>query len=104
MAEHILIFLWLIGIFVNDALSCFWVKPAWCVPRGDILLGRGIAVSLLSVQVQQLRPFHVLHLTKDSHQFLYVMSVVGTKVTDVHAFKDVLLMGNSALEGIGQSL
>ena len=61
-------------------------------------------MSLLRMQVQQLRAFHVLHLPKDAHQLLHVMSVKRSEITDVHALKDVLLLGNDTLEGIGQTL
>ena len=103
MPEHILIFLWFVGIVVHKAFASVWVEFARRMPGGDILLGRCIAVPFLCMQVQQLRPFHILHLTEDTYQLFYVVTVEGTEVTDVHAFKNVLLMRDGAFHGIRQT-
>ena len=86
-----------------DNLSCLWVELAWRMPDGLIVFGRGIAVSFLRVQMQQLGAFHVLQLSQDAHQLLHVVSVERSEVAYVHALEDVLLLGNGTLDGIGQS-
>ena len=78
-------------------------KTSWYVPRGDVLLGRGVAVPLLGVQVQQLRTAHVLDLPEYAHQFLDVMSVEGAEVAYVHALEDVLLMRDGTLQRVRES-
>ena len=103
MSEYVLVFLRLVGVFVNDALTRLRVELARGVPCGDILLGRGIAVAFLRVQVQQFGAFHVLHLTEDAYQFLDVMAVEGTEIADVHALEHVLLMTDGRLEGVIQT-
>ena len=104
MTKHILVFLRFRWILVNNALTSLRVKLAWGVPSGHILLCWRIAMTFLGVQVQQFRPLHILDLPEYSHQFLDIMSVEGTKIADVHAFKHVLLVCNSALKSIGKTL
>ena len=103
MTEHILIFLGFVGVVVHDTLTCIWIELAWGVPDGHILLCRGVAVTFLGVQVQQLWTLHVLDLFEDAHQFLHVMSVEGTEVADVHTLEDVLLVRDGALQGVRQT-
>ena len=79
------------------------IKLAGCMPYGDILLCRSIAMPLLSVQMQQLRALHALHLAQNTYQFLDVMTIERSEIADVHTLKDVLLMRDSRLDGIRQA-
>ena len=103
MAEHVLVFLRLLGVFVHDALASLWVELPWGMPRGDVLLGRGIAVTLLRVQMEQLRSFHILHLSEDAHQLLHVVAVEWAEIAYVHALEDVLLVRDGTLDGIREA-
>ena len=67
MSEDILEFLGLVGVVVHNALTRLWVKLARGVPRGDILLSRGIAMTFLGVQMEQFRTLHVLDGLQDAH-------------------------------------
>ena len=103
MPEYVLIFLGLVGIFVDDALTSLWVELARGVPGGDVFLCGGIAMSFLRVQMEQFGPLHIFHLFENTHQFLHVVTIEGTEIADVHAFKDVLLMGDGTLDGVGEA-
>ena len=61
-------------------------------------------MSLLGVQVQQSRTFHLLNPTQDTNQFLHIVTIKRTEVANVHTVKDVLLMGNGTLHSIRQTL
>ena len=103
MAEHVLIFLGFVRVVVHEAFTRVGIELAWGVPDGHVLLRWGIAVTFLGVQVQQFRPLHVLDLFEDAHQFLHVMSVEGTEVTDVHTLEDVLLVRDGTLQSVRQT-
>ena len=103
VSEYILVFLWLGGVVVHQALTRIGVKLARCVPYRHILLGRCIAMSLLGVQVQQFGAGHILQLTQYAHQFLHVVSVKRSEVLYVHTVKNVLLVADGALHGVAQS-
>ena len=92
-----------VGGVLDYTLSRLGIKPAWGVPDGDILLGRGVAVAFLGVQVQQFGTAHAFQLAQDAYQFLDVVTVEGTEVADVHAFEDVLLVRNGRLDSIRQA-
>ena len=92
MSKDILIFLGLVGVFVHDALTRLWIELAWGVPRGHVFFCRGIAMSLLRVQMQQLGTFHILHLSEDAYQLFHIMSVEGTEIAYIHTFEHVLLV------------
>ena len=49
------------------------------------------------MQVEQLRPAHVLQLSEYAHKFLYVVTVVWSEVSDVQSLEDVLLASESRL-------
>ena len=53
--------------------------------------------------MQQLRAFHVFQLRQYAHHVLYVMSVKGPEITNVHALKDILLVADSTLDCIVQT-
>ena len=63
MTKHVLVFLRLIGVFVNDSFTCFRVELPRSMPCGDIFLCRSITVTLLSMQVEQLGTLHRLQLS-----------------------------------------
>ena len=104
MAKHVLILLWLCRVVVNDTLTCIGVELTWCVPRCYVLFGWCIAMSFLSMQVQQLWTFHVLDSTEYAHQLFDIVTIERTKVTDIHAIEDVLLVSNGTLDSIRQAL
>ena len=103
LAEDILESGWLVGGVLDDALTGLRVKFARRMPDSDILLGRGVAMSFLSVQVQQLRSLHVLQLSQDAHQLLDVVAVERPEVADVHALEHVLLVRDGRLDGVRQT-
>ena len=90
-------------IFIYQSLARFEIELSRCVPYGDILLGRGVAVTFLGVQMEQLGTFHPLQLSEDAHQFLDVVPVERPEVADVHAFEHVLLVGDGRLHRIGEA-
>ena len=53
--------------------------------------------------MEELRAFHLLQLSQDTHQFDNVMSVEGSEVSDIQSFKDILLMTDSRFQGIAQT-
>ena len=61
-------------------------------------------MSFLGVQVQQFWTFHILDLLEDTHQFLHIMTIERTEITDVHAVENVLLVGNGTFDSIRQTL
>ena len=103
MTKHILVFLRFVGIVVHQSLARVRIELAWGVPGGHVFLCRGVAVTLLSVQVQQFRTSHVLNLSEDAHEFLDVMPVEGSEVSDVHSLEDVLLVRDGTLQGVRQA-
>ena len=103
VSEYVLIFLWLGRVVIHQALTRIRIKLARRVPGCNVLFGRRITMTLLGVQVQQLRSGHILQLTQYAHQFLHVMTVKRTKVLYVHTVKNVLLMADGALHGVRQS-
>ena len=56
------------------------------------------------MQVQQFGTFHILDGAEYANQLFDVVSVEWTEVADIHAVKDVLLMGNGTLDGVRQAL
>ena len=97
MAEHILKAWGHISCVPDQSFSRFGIELTWCMPNGDILLGRCITVAFLGVQMEQLGTFHVLQLAHDAYQFLDIMTIEGPEIADVHTFKHVLLMRNGRL-------
>ena len=83
-----------------DTLARFRIEAAGSMPNGGRLLGRLVTFAFDRVEMQQLGAPHILELAHDPHHFLDVVSVKGSEVADVHAFKDILLMADSTLQGI----
>ena len=50
--------------------------------------------------MEELRPLHVFDFRKDAHEFFHVVAVGWAEVTDVHALKDVVLIGEQRFEGV----
>ena len=103
MTEHILIFLRFVRILVHDTLTSFGVEFSRSMPGGHVFLCWGIAMAFLGMQMQQLRTAHVLDLVQYAHQFLHVVPVERTEVTYVHTLKDVLLVRDGTLDGVGKT-
>ena len=103
LTEHLLEFRRLVVALFADALAGIHVKLPRCMPDGRFVLRRLVAVALLRVQMEHLRPLHVLQLAQQSHKFLHVVPVERSEVSDVHALKDVLLMRDGTLQGVAQS-
>ena len=100
IAEDLLKLWRLVARVRNDALARLCVEAAGSMPNGGRLLGRLVTFAFDRVEMQQLRAPHILKLAHDPHHFLDVVSVKGSEVADVHAFKDILLMADSTLQGI----
>ena len=58
------------------------------------------ALALDGVDMQQLGAVHVLDDSQSAHQLYDIVSVGRSEVADVHAFEDVLLAGDDALQRI----
>ena len=52
------------------------------------------------MKMQELWPFHVFDPPQHVDQIDNVVAIEGAKVADVHSLKEVLLMGDGALQGI----
>ena len=104
MTEHILIFLRFVGVFVDNTFTRLRIELPWCMPCGDVLFCRSVAVAFLSMKMQKLWTFHRLQLSEDTYQFFYVMTIERTEIADVHAIEDVLLVGNGTLDSIRKAL
>ena len=100
LSEDILEFRWQVTVVRLDTFSCCCIKASGCMPDGIFSLCRLVAMALLSMQMQQLRTFHLFQLLEHPDQLHDVMPVERTEVTDVHALKDILLMTDSRLHGI----
>ena len=103
VSKHLLEFRRPSLLVAHDALARVHVKLARRVPSRHVLHRRRIAMPLLRVQMQHLRPLHVLQLSQQPHQLHHVMAVEGPEVSDVHALKHVLLVRERALHGVAQS-
>ena len=53
--------------------------------------------------MEEFRAFHIFQLSENTYQFGYVVAIERTEVTDVHAFKHILLVGQCRLQGIVQA-
>ena len=62
------------------------------MPHGRILLRLLKTLTLHGVEVEQLRPLHILDFAKYAHQFYYIMPIRRTNVADVHTLKHILLI------------
>ena len=103
LTEHLLELGGLVVTLFTDTLTGIHIKLTRCMPDSSLILGRFVAMSFLRVQMEHLRAFHVLQLSEQSNQFLHIVSVERSEVTDVHALKDVLLMRDGALQGIAET-
>ena len=104
LAEHLLVLhLLTASVVALQQLARLGVELSRCVPHGGVVLAGCKAVALLRVQVQQLRPFHVLQLAQYAHQLLHVVAVEGSEVAYVHAVEDVLLVRDGALQRVAQA-
>ena len=103
MSKHVLVSWWHPLGVVGYAVPCVYIKLTWSVPYCGLLFGRLISFAFSGVQVQEFWTFHVFELPHYPHQFLHVVTVVWSEVSDVHALKHVLLMTDGRLESIAQS-
>ena len=102
-AKYLLEFRRLVLTVFTNTFTSIYVKFSGCMPDGCLVFCRCITISFLRVQMEQLRTFHILQLTEQAHDFLHIMTVKGTEVTDVHALEDILLMRDGTFHGIAQS-
>ena len=79
------------------------VELTGSVPHGLVVLGGGIAVAFLGMEMEQFGPLHVLQLPEDAYQLLHIVAVEGSEVADVHPLEDVLLLGDGTLQGVRQT-
>ena len=70
------------------------------MPDGGFFFGWLIAFALCGLDVEQLRPFHVLYFLQHTHQLLDVVAIHGSEIADVHTLKNVLLTGDEGFHGI----
>ena len=103
VAEHLLVLLRAALLVALDELSRLGVELPRRVPHGLVVLGGGVAVALLRVQVEQLGALHVLQLPQYAHQLLHVVAVEGAEVAYVHSLEYVLLAGDDALQRVHQA-
>ena len=103
LTEHILIFRRLVAVVAHQAFTSLGIELSGCMPDGGLLFGGLIALALRGMQMQELRSAHFLQLPENAHQLLHVMSVERSEIADVHAFEDVLLVGQCRLQRIVQS-
>ena len=83
--------------------SCLRIEFPSGMPSGRILLGRFEALAFLSVQMQELRPLHLLELLQDTHQVLHIVPIDRSEVAYVHTLEDVLLLRNGAFQTVAQA-
>ena len=76
-----------------QAFACFRVIASRGMVECGVLLGGLKSLALDGVYVQQLRSLHVLDLRQCVDQLNHVVAVAWPEVSDVHALKDVLLIG-----------
>ena len=50
--------------------------------------------------MQELRAFHILDFTEHAHQLYHIVPIGRAEISDIHALKDVLLIGQKRFEGI----
>ena len=100
MSKDILEFGNAVGILAHDATSAFWIELARRMPLRCRLLSGLETLSFDRVDVEELRPLHVFDFRKDAHEFFHVVAVGWAEVADVHALKDVVLIGEQRFERI----
>ena len=98
--KHILKLLWCVGSIIRYPLARFRVKFSRCMPHGGTLLCRLIALSLDSMKMKNLWTAHVLNLVQDAHQLHHLMTIIRTKVADIHTLEDILLSSQCSLQCI----
>ena len=81
----------------------FRIELPGSVPDGDILLGGGVTVAFLCVQMEQSGALHVLQLSQDAHDFLHVVPVEWSEIADVQSFENVLLVADGRFQCVAQS-
>jgi len=81
-------------------LACEFVKTAWGVPLGSILLGRRKAFALYGAYVQQLGAYHVLDILEYFHQAFHIVPVHRAHVADVQSFEEVMLIGEQGFQAV----
>ena len=103
LTKHILIFRRLVTVVAYQTFTGLGIELSRCMPDGGLLFGGLVALALRGMQMQELRSAHFLQLSEDTHQFLNVVAVEWSEVANVHAFEDVLLVGQCRLQRIVQS-
>ena len=93
LAEYVLVFGRQSAGVGMQAFACFRVIASRGMVECGVLLGGLKSLALDGVYVQQLRSLHVLDLRQCVDQLNHVVAVAWPEVSDVHALKDVLLIG-----------
>ena len=100
MPEHVLIELGLVQLMDHDALARLLVEPSRRVPLRGRLLGGLEALSLLGLDVQELRALQVLDIVQHLDEIVDVVPVHGAEVTDAEALEQVVLAREQGLQAI----
>src|SRR5574344_878455 len=73
------------------------------MPDCSRFLGRGKTFSFLGVDMEQFRTFHIFYIIEYPNQIDNVVTINGTKITDVHTVENVLLLCSHRLQTITET-
>ena len=96
--------LWrLLGTRFRYALAAFYVELAWSVPDGGGLLRHDQPLTLDGVEVEELRPAHVLDAAQNIDKSYDIVAVGGAEIAYVHALEHVLLVREQRFQGVAEA-
>ena len=87
-------------VLFDDALSAFDAEFSGSMPHGGLFFSRCKALAFYRMQVQEFGTVHIFDFAQNAYQFDDIVSVRRSEIADVHAFENILLIGQQRFHRI----